>query len=525
MNSILKYNYSKSYTSVIKPAICLIYCDYKKLQHIKNVLGGVYSLKPLSVSKIFSPDFLSVTDFKVNGKFPNFYISFSFYDSVDFEKCTYCGKCYNICPEKCITTNLEIDFNICTLCGECEKVCPEKAIDIDKVVSDNIYTSFIVTDIEEFLNKNQTGIFEYSDIEKILSMTGEFLIEENVIHSQDLCQYNGKLNYGCKRCIEECNHEALTIEDNVIVIDHLACEACGKCVAVCPTGAMQYVNSDDNNFISSFSGNNIKDKILIAGDDEQLRKFKWNNSNKLDNIIFLNSDPKFFNLMHYLFVFAIGASNIVVLNDKLSESNQVLFANRLLEYLFKYKNFIKTKYNFDTVSTNPLPVVYTNYSFASRRKKLASILNFLFESSSFNDVLIEENYLNIFGEVIVDEGKCSLCLACVNHCKIGALLSNEFNYSLNHNPSICIQCKICEYVCPEDAISVKEGLLLSEKFFEVNELCRDEPIVCPGCNKAFGSKKSFEAVKLKLSGVGLLESKGKFLHYCEECRVKRLFEN
>jgi len=494
------------------------------LAKIKNVLGGIYTLKPLSVSKIFSADFFTVKDFDVSGKFPNIEINFSCFDSINFEKCTYCGKCYNVCPEKCITDNLEIDLNICTLCGECEKVCNENAIDIDRVIINKCNVSFVLTDINELLDRKINGVLEYSDIENMLSMTGEFLINENILHNRELCQYSGKLDYGCKRCIEECKYNALSIEDNSIKIDYFACESCGKCVAVCPTGAMQYIY-DDESFISFFKDKIVKDKVIIAGTEEEVRRFKWNNANKLDNTIFLDSDPKFFNLMHYLFVFALGASNFVVLNDKLSESNQVLFANRLLEYLFGYKSFIKTKYDFDLNSANPLSAAYTNYNFVSRRKKLASILKFLYECSSVDNVLIEENYLNIFGEVILDEGKCSLCLACVNHCKIGALLSNEFSYSLNHNPSICIQCKICEYVCPEDAISVNQGLLLREKFFEVNELCRDEPLICPGCNKAFGSKKSFEAVKSKLSEANLFETKGKFLHYCEECRVKRLFES
>lgn len=524
INSVLKFNGPKSYSLTVAPKVCLIYDNNKNLIRIKDVLGGLYTLKPISVSKIFSANFFSVKDFDISGKFPNFEINFNWFDSIDFEKCTYCGECYKACPEKCINENLEIDLNICTFCGECEKVCKEKAIDIDRVVSDKFNASFILTDLEDLLTRNINGVLEISDIDKMLSMTGEFLVEENILHDQNLCQYSGKLDFGCKRCLEECKYNALGIDNNSIVIDYFACESCGKCVAVCPTGAMQYI-IDDKSFVSFFKDKFVKDKIIVAGNEEEIRKFKWKNTNNLDDILFLEIDPKFYNLMHYLFLFSIGASNLIVLNDKLIESLQISFANRLLEYLFKIKNFIKFSFDHKDTCINPLEVTYNNFNFENRRKKLSSILKFLFENSNVKDVLIDENYLNIFGEVVVDEDNCSLCLACVNHCKIGALLSNELNYSLNHNPSICIQCKICEYVCPEDSISIKSGLLLNEKFFSVNELCKDEELRCPGCNKVFGSKKIFETVKLKLLESNLFDSKGKFLHYCDECRVRRLFES
>jgi len=43
----------------------------------------------------------------------------------------------------------------------------------------------------------------------------------------------------CRRCVKECPVDAITIEDNLAVIDQMKCIHCGKCVSVCPTKAIR----------------------------------------------------------------------------------------------------------------------------------------------------------------------------------------------------------------------------------------------------------------------------------------------
>jgi len=42
----------------------------------------------------------------------------------------------------------------------------------------------------------------------------------------------------CKNCIYVCNADAITIVNNVAVIDPAKCVECGKCVEVCPNDAI-----------------------------------------------------------------------------------------------------------------------------------------------------------------------------------------------------------------------------------------------------------------------------------------------
>ncbi|MCD4743730.1 MAG: hydrogenase iron-sulfur subunit [Desulfobacteraceae bacterium] len=41
----------------------------------------------------------------------------------------------------------------------------------------------------------------------------------------------------CLACVRECPHEARLLVDNKIITDPVICQACGRCVEVCPTGA------------------------------------------------------------------------------------------------------------------------------------------------------------------------------------------------------------------------------------------------------------------------------------------------
>ena len=46
----------------------------------------------------------------------------------------------------------------------------------------------------------------------------------------------------CGKCQKTCPHGAISIIDNLAVIDYSKCTACGECVKVCPTGCIQTGN-------------------------------------------------------------------------------------------------------------------------------------------------------------------------------------------------------------------------------------------------------------------------------------------
>ncbi len=50
---------------------------------------------------------------------------------------------------------------------------------------------------------------------------------------------------GCKKCEKACPGGAITVKDNLAVIDYTKCTYCGLCVTVCPTGCLKKVYFPD----------------------------------------------------------------------------------------------------------------------------------------------------------------------------------------------------------------------------------------------------------------------------------------
>lgn len=47
---------------------------------------------------------------------------------------------------------------------------------------------------------------------------------------------------GCGICAKTCQHEAITMENNIAYIHSHKCKLCRECEAMCPTGAIHGVN-------------------------------------------------------------------------------------------------------------------------------------------------------------------------------------------------------------------------------------------------------------------------------------------
>lgn len=63
------------------------------------------------------------------------YAAIKEYYTIEVDKCTFCGECFEVCPDEAISaTKIDgkdvyiIDPVKCTACGECVDVCPEECI-------------------------------------------------------------------------------------------------------------------------------------------------------------------------------------------------------------------------------------------------------------------------------------------------------------------------------------------------------------------------------------------------------------
>ncbi len=126
--------------------------------------------------------------------------------------CLGCGDCANVCPQNAICTKdgiARINGDICIGCGLCANVCPKNIIKLIPRISK---VSVMCN------NKEKGGIARKK--------------------CKNAC-------IGCKKCELGCPEKAITVNDNLAVIDYSKCTGCGLCAENCPTGCIKTFMLDE----------------------------------------------------------------------------------------------------------------------------------------------------------------------------------------------------------------------------------------------------------------------------------------
>jgi ferredoxin len=134
-----------------------------------------------------------------------------------------------------------------------------------------------------------------------------------------------------------------------------------------------------------------------------------------------------------------------------------------------------------------------------------------------------------FGSLLIDTGKCTMCLSCVGACPESALLDNPDRPQLRFIEKNCVQCGLCATTCPESAITLSPRLWLADegKARKAARVLHEvSPYACIRCAKPFGTLQAIEAMISKLSGHSAFQgAAADRLKMCGDCRVIDIHSN
>ncbi len=126
--------------------------------------------------------------------------------------CLGLGTCVEACPFEALSMGEnglpQVDTDKCVGCGVCAKACPRNVI---RIVSADRKAKYVPC------NSQASG--------KIVRQSCEI----------------GCI--GCKACVKACPNEAISVENNLAVINRDKCDNCGKCVEVCKRGIIKDVGT------------------------------------------------------------------------------------------------------------------------------------------------------------------------------------------------------------------------------------------------------------------------------------------
>ena len=132
-----------------------------------------------------------------------------------------------------------------------------------------------------------------------------------------------------------------------------------------------------------------------------------------------------------------------------------------------------------------------------------------------------------FGTIVVDRDACTMCLACIGACPVGALQDHPESPQLRFIEAKCVQCGLCAETCPERAIGLSPRLDLSRAAKEPRVLNQAAVFNCIACGKPLGTEKMVNAMLGKLAGHSMFAAPGALdrLKMCADCRVVDLVKN
>ncbi|QOR61265.1 ATP-binding protein [Sulfurovum sp. ST-21] len=380
----------------------------------------------------------------------------------------------------------------------------------------------------------QSGVYDPNDIgfeeacKRVKDNCGEFNYKNFIKYDSTICQYHERQTEICGKCAEVCPSVAIVkIDDKKhLGFSDIDCHGCGGCISVCPSGALDYtqMNRDSFSEIASFYADRIP---LIIPRKMQLEKLDLA---LRENVLpFPIEGEKYLHEVHLLTLLQKSGNPIIFYTDFISKGTGD--AIDLLNDIFK------RKYNKQAIF-----ICENREALLSAFKEAVSIpeckFNMVDEGMMKREIftyrlahLVGEDDLGVvktkehihYGNLIINQDTCTLCLSCVGACNVKALTAHAEDNSLRFNPSMCTNCGYCEFVCPEkDCLEVVyDEMALDQNYFKRNIMATDTLFACVECGIEFATTKSIEKIAAMMLPVfGSDEAKKKSLYCCADCKPK-----
>ena len=385
---------------------------------------------------------------------------------------------------------------------------------------------------------------------EIRGAVGEFEKPRFFAYRENLCAHSRSGIEGCNACIDACATQAISSDGDRIRVDPHLCMGCGTCSTVCPSGAIAYQfpriadrGAQVKRLLAAYRDAGGAEATILfhdGGAGRALLSSAAATGRGLPAAVLPLETWSIaaVGLDVLLPAIAFGASRVAILaagNDDPEElaalRHQMEIGQAVLAglgYGGRHLAVIEAKTPDALAATwtapEPAAIPAVPATFLVGNDKRTAIEFAVEHLVRHAPSRVEEIALpagSPFGEIRVDQSRCTMCMACVGACPESALMDGVDVPLLKFLERNCVQCGLCEATCPEEAIALSPRLLLTPAVREARVLNQTQPFHCVSCNKPFGTRQMVEAMTGRLASHSMFAGSAALrrLQMCADCRV------
>ncbi len=382
------------------------------------------------------------------------------------------------------------------------------------------------------------------------TLVGDFEKPQYFQYDPAICAHGRSGIKACTQCIDTCPADAIVSIGEQIQVDPNLCQGAGVCATACPTGAIRYAYPDLGDTLDRIrrllkafhSAGGSGACLLFYGSEGGSDQFERVADRLPENVFPLEVEEiGSVGMDVWLSALAYGAGQVCLLAESAVPEPvvdeleaQLTYARALLEgmgYSAELVSLVQAATDdqllrvLDSNSAEPGLVPAGFAAVNEKRTMLRLAIDHLYERAPARRPLVTLPSGAPFGEVTVDEGRCTLCMACVSQCPGRALEAGGEEPQLKFIEENCVQCAMCSRTCPEDAIAPSPRYLFDmERRRERRILKEEEVFNCVSCGKPFSTRSMIDQMTAKLRSHPMFQGNAlRRLQMCEDCRVRAMY--
>jgi len=363
-----------------------------------------------------------------------------------------------------------------------------------------------------------------------------------------LCAHARAGQPGCSRCLDACSTGAITAAGDVVAIDPGICAGCGACAAVCPSGAVSYSDPPVDFLFRRLrtlaatymrASGGTAPRVLFHdatfGAEMIGLAARFGRGLPAEVIPVAVENVEGVGHAELLAALGVGFAQALVLvsprTDRAALDGQIELARAIAgdDAALRLLEPAEPDALADLLrARHPSPPVHAPILPVGGRRDVTRLAATALRGEAAADAPPPLPAGAPYGSVSVNTDTCTLCLACVSLCPVGALSDNPERPQLAFQESACLQCGICASTCPEDAITLSPQLDLANAALSFKVLNEEEPFECIECGKPFGVRSTIERIVEKLEGRHWMFTGSdniRLVKMCDDCRVRAQYHD